>query len=449
MESIYQKLWDADMLGNGLPALRVGESTNESTGYVLVDEPQGLVDADHEVIKAVSIPESKQETYRLCERLFDNYAMERRAVEIVRPQETQEEMDFIDAIMRTRVIQVAKRYIGMSINRRISDQNFASLIKQTWFRYATSGSQRQATGFEHVFVGEQGSKVESIGGYHFWYKYYLDEGGKNTDNQAGRDRIRYYGTRYGGGRHADRGLLIPEIVTLSLSFDAPSGDTRRRQSGDIRLSKPVGGFFVGCSPEGLIALGMVRCLTQSGKIAKINGAEYQLDLHRMDDNPVSIRTFFPRFLRADFIDIRIPSQPRPTPKPSEPSKSEPTIPDAKTDPATQPPDIVDNPEFRVIAAMVNPKNPEGGQEFVQIMNISSEVANLEGWNLIAPNGVEFTLGDVEVEPGELHQFRFPTKQSVLRNKLGTISLTDPHDNLAQVCEYSSEAAAREGAPILF
>ena len=351
MDSIYQELWNADLLGNGLPALRVGEARDKASGYVVVDEP------------------------------------------------------------------------------------------------ASSGSQRDATGFEHVFVGEQGSKRNAIGGYHFWYKYYLDDGGQGILNSSNEDRMHYFGTRYGGARNPDRGILIPEIVTLALRFDAPLGDTRgARQGQSITLGKPVGGFFVGCSPEGLIALGMVRCRTQSGKIAKINGAEYQLDLHRMDGHPDSIRTFFPRFRRADFIDIKTPQSAPPSPPTPEPAPHTPPAPNTPPNTETEP---SENPALRIIAAMVNPKNPEGGREFVQLMNTSSDIINLDGWQIVAPNGTTFTLGEIPLEPGHVYRFVFPVKQSVLRNKLGTIQLLDEQDKIVQICEYTSEAAAQEGAPILF
>ncbi|NEO33686.1 MAG: lamin tail domain-containing protein [Symploca sp. SIO3C6] len=41
--------------------------------------------------------------------------------------------------------------------------------------------------------------------------------------------------------------------------------------------------------------------------------------------------------------------------------------------------------------MVNPKNPEGGREFVQIVNISGQTASLSGWQVVAPNGTTFEL----------------------------------------------------------
>ncbi len=200
----------------------------------------------------------------------------------------------------------------------------------------------------------------------------------------------------------------------------------------MTLRKPIGGFFVGCSPEGLIALGLVRCRTRGGKIAKINGAEYQLDLHRLSDNRNSIRTFFPRFRKADLIGI-----------------DEPTVPgDVRPEP-----DVVDVPSasvpFRILAAMVNPENPEGGREFVQIINQSQQVASLSDWKVIAPNGTGFHFGDVVVQPGDIFKFQIPKNEGILRNKAGTIELRNAQGQLVQSCAYTTDQAAKEGAPILF
>lgn len=422
MGDIYQDIWNADQMGNGVPALRPGEALNEAVGYVIVDERATAVGSEHRVLKEVEIPASKKQTYALCEKLFDNYALERAAGETVRIAETQEELNFIDAIVATPPIQSAREHLQESLGLQISDEILVAMIKETWFDMGSVGSQHDASGFEHVFVGEQASSTGKIGGYHFWYKYYLDEGGQSAAGAAGQDLIQYHGTKYHGAMEPEEGVLIPEIVTLSLTWEAPGGDS---DSNGRTLTKPIGGFFVGCSPECLVALGLVRCRTKSGKIAKINGAEYLLDLHRLDGRPNSIRTFFPRFRRADVIDIG-PTEPPPvTPEP-----------------------VADLP-FRIVAAMVNPINPEGGREFVQIINTSNRRQGLLKWRVVAPNGTGFDLADISVDPGEIFKFQIPKNEGVLRNKAGEIRLLNPSGILAQSCAYSSDDAAREGAPILF
>ncbi|MGI9415765.1 MAG: hypothetical protein ACR2PM_18970, partial [Hyphomicrobiales bacterium] len=312
MESIYQDIWNADQTGNGIPALRPGEATNDAAGYVIVDERATEVGSEHKVLREVVIPDAKMETYDLCAALFNNYALERAASEIIRPEEIQEELTFIDAILPTPPIQLARQHLESSLALNISNEMLAAMIKETWFDFGQAGNQRDASGFEHVFVGEQASSASKVGGYHFWYKYHLDDGGPDGVD----DRIAYRGTRYHKAEQPEKGVLVPEVVTLSLVWDAPEGDS---QGDGRKLEKSIGGFFVGCSPEGLVALGLVRSRTQSGKIAKINGAEYQLDLHRLDQRPNSIRTFFPRFRRADVVDIDTPPNGGGPGEPQEPS----------------------------------------------------------------------------------------------------------------------------------
>ncbi len=426
MEVIYQDIWNADQQQNGLPAIRPGEPGDFRQGFVRVDERATTVGSDFRVLQEVQLPDHKKSTYALCEKLFNNYALERAATEIIRPEESQEELDFIDAIVPTAPIQVARTYLEQSLNLSISDSMLAAMIKETWFAFGTAGSQRDASGFEHVFVGEQSSSANKIGGYHFWYKYFLDDGGRTQDMGERVDRIEYHGTRYQGAEQAAHGILVPEVVTLSLVWHAPGGDNGQGRT----LTKPIGGFFVGCSPEGLIALGLVRCRSQSGKIANINGAEYQLDLHRLDDRPNAIRTFFPRFRKAEVTRIVQPSDNPVTP-------ADPHIP-AGSNPVR---------EFRILAAMVNPVNPEGGREFVQLINLSNQTASLEGWQVVAPNGTGFVLDDISIAPGDTFKFVLPTAQGVLRNSHGQITLRNPTGNIEDSFSYSSEQSAHEGSVI--
>lgn len=424
--NIFQKIWNADQQGNGIPALRPHEEQDSSRGYVVVDERATSVSSDHRVLAKVVIPPSKRETYDLCERLFDNYALERRAREEVTSTETQEELDFIDAILSTPPIEVARQFLESSLDLTISPSLMAAMIKETWFTMGTSGNQPDASGFEHVFVGEQASKSSEIGGYHFWYKYHLDDAGDRLHHgSAIEDRIEYLGTKYGKADEPEKGVLVPEVVTLSLRWEAPLGEGRQ---GTKTLRKPIGGFFVGCSPEGMVALGLVRARTQTNKLAFINGAKYQLDLHRLDGNHKAIRTFFPRFISANIIDI-------------DDKKDEKEDTDGPIDVPASP--------FKILMAMVNPENPEGGKEFLQIANISDNPASLQGWKVVAPNGVTFELADIEVLPGDVFKFIVPSNNGILRNKAGKIQLKTPQNGVAGTYSYSTEQAKQEGQPIIF
>ena len=87
------------------------------------------------------------------------------------------------------------------------------------------------------------------------------------------------------------GRQVPEVATLAYRWRAYDYETRQRRP----LYEPIGGFWVGCSIEGLLALGTVRFFERGRVETTINGARYQIELYRSPDGR-SLRTFFPRFL---------------------------------------------------------------------------------------------------------------------------------------------------------
>ena len=427
---IYQQIWDADQATNGLPALRQGETGSDAVGFVVVDERDAAVTPDHRVIADVQLPVAKQETYRLCERLFNNYTLDPGIREFVTEEETQEEMDFIEAIVPLPPLQVAKAFMESDSGLSISNTMLAAMIKETWFLQGKAGS-KHASGFEHVFVGEQkptGDKPDDtavdLGGYHFWYKYYLDDAGDRLLSPVpGTDGIFYLGTEYNGADRPAQGILVPEIVTMEFRWNAPDFTA----GGTQLLKKSIGGFWVGCSPEGLIALGLVRARTRAGETAKINGSTYGLDLHPLSTNRKSIRTFFPRFQRSDFCESCPPN--------------------GGGNGGGNGPNV-DDGDVRIVAALVNPAGDESGRETVTLLNTAPTAANLAGWAIVAPNGWRFVFADVMLNSGEVQTFRMPAPSPQFRNREGAITLMDV-DGVHHRVQYSTEAARREGYTIVF
>src|SRR5262249_13686787 len=134
-----------------------------------------------------------------------------------------------------------------------------------------------------------------VQGYHFWWKYYLDDGfASEVDNARPGfpglmdDRIKYDHSAEKQGQ-----MAFPESVTISFAWDAPDSAERRIKE----LVKQTGGFFVGCSPEGLMALGTVRAHVGANapKTAVINGARYEMKMI-LSPSKQNIRTFYPIYL---------------------------------------------------------------------------------------------------------------------------------------------------------
>ena len=288
-DAIYQRIWDADQSAGGIPAIAADQAGDPARGFVRVDEHAGR-DPEHRLFTEVLIPAHKRRTYGLCKALFDNYRLDQSRPEDNRPEEARETLDLLEAITDSAPMTVAREHVEAQNGQSYSRDAWQELIFDLWFRQFDHGRNRDLSGFEHVAVGEQ--KRGEVNGHHFWYKYYLDDWAAF----AGQDDIDYHGSRYDGPRRHDGPLAAlgrqePEVVTLAYGWDAYDFETRQRRA----LYNPIGGFWVGCSIEGLLALGTVR-FSASGRVeAAINGARYQIELYRSPDGQ-SLRTFFPRFL---------------------------------------------------------------------------------------------------------------------------------------------------------
>jgi poly(U)-specific endoribonuclease len=84
---------------------------------------------------------------------------------------------------------------------------------------------------------------------------------------------------------------VPDVVTLAYRWDAYDYGARQRRA----LYEPIGGFWVGCSIEGVMALGTARFFERGRVETTINGARYEIALYRSPDGR-GLRAFFPRFL---------------------------------------------------------------------------------------------------------------------------------------------------------
>jgi hypothetical protein len=288
-DDVYHRIWDIDQATNGIPAILAEEAGDRARGFVKVDERAGA-DPEHRLFAEVHIPAHKRRSYDLCKALFDNYRLDQGKREDNRPEEARETLALLEAVTESAPMAAAREHVEARDGTRYSRAAWQELIFDVWFRQFEDGRNLDLSGFEHVAVGEQtGGRVN---GHHFWYKYYLDD----WTAFSGEDDIDYDGSRYDGphrreGRLTPIGREVPEVVTLAYTWDAYDFEARRRHP----LYKPIGGFWVGCSIEGLLALGTVRFFERGRIETTINGARYEVELHRSPDGE-SLRTFFPRFL---------------------------------------------------------------------------------------------------------------------------------------------------------
>jgi hypothetical protein len=300
---IYQRIWDADQAGSGIQALLPGQPKDPQRGYVVVDEKREA-SPQHHLMSEFLIPDAKAKTYLLARRLFNNYTLDQTKRENDKPEESDEVHDLLDAIVQSPPMDVARQFIEEQSGARISPFRFYQMLHQVWFTRFDSGENYDLSGFEHIVIGEQ--KEGKVQGYHFWYKYLLDDGLVTTEGSPLGDHITYMGAK-------DEGPRVPECVTIAYKWDAfdyESGQTRP-------LIKPIGGFFVGPSIEGLMALVMARFALEARapKQAIINSALYNLQLYRSPSGR-ELRTCYPEFVRVvgdNEASAPAPAPPQPAP----------------------------------------------------------------------------------------------------------------------------------------
>lgn len=412
MAGIYQEIWNADQACNGIEAILDSEVGTKDQGYVKVNSRlEEASDPNLRVLTEVHIPPNKTITYELCRKLFNNYTLAEPMPEFDTQQERREIHDFVMAIVETDPMAVARDYIERETKSTVSRERWYNTIVEMWFRRFSSGGDPELSGFEHVIVGEQ--EKSKVQGHHFWWKYYLDDGfarevddGKLIPSAAGlaQDRITYHGSKLAAGQQQ-----FPESVTISYRWQAPDYDN----SAFRPLFKKIGGFFVGCSIEGLMALGTVRAHrgVRAPQVAVIEGARYDLKLYH-SPNGQHIRTFYPVFLG-----------------PAEP-------------------DMVKQ-GVRIVAAMVNPHGHDAGFEVVTLVNVAPEEIPITHWRLQDKNDRIHVIGEKIMQPGEFFSIGLPSDNVQLSNKGGEIRLYNAQEQHVDRVSYSKTQARQQGATILF
>ncbi|WP_081160273.1 hypothetical protein [Ensifer aridi] len=422
---IYQQIWDADQSGNGVKPILAGADEAPETGYVRVVNTDGPATPSGElkVLSEVKIPEHKRTTYDLVRALFDNYALDEREAEVETPEERAEVHELLEAIIDTAPMQVARAYISEESGTPVSRDRWYATLTEQWFRRFSQSGDRDLSGFEHVFVGEQeGPKVQ---GYHFWYKYHLDDGlashiDRNRFPGFKDDRILYLRGHYKDGQEQ-----FPESVTVSYRWDAPDYDAGRTRP----LTKPIGGFFVGCSVEGLMAMGAVRAHrgARAPKEAVINGARYDMKLF-LDQSQRFVRTFYPVYLG--------------------PAGNQPTGSATPHGGGGQAPGVVSG-SVKIVAALVNPMGHDDGEETVTLVNTGIDTVSLDGWFLVDKMRNRFGIKDVTLAPGMATTVLLPRHSVQLSNKGGEIRLVDRAGSTTHLVTYSKAQADRQGETIIF
>ncbi|XP_037313718.2 poly(U)-specific endoribonuclease-C-like [Pungitius pungitius] len=219
-------------------------------------------------------------TYLHFGNLLDNYESSTGVSERVTSEELQENRLFIDSVMETNVMKRAHKYLVGKRQSPSDPEQFKRQLYDIWFRlyHRDKSGGEDSCGFEHVFVGETKFGQEIVG-LHNWVQFYRLEKHGHVD---------YKGYKARDGK--DTPDEDDHVLNLQFSW-----------KGSL---KPVGGCFVGVSPEFEVALFTIIFLMSTEKmtsvVVKVDEYVLELVVYR---HGKSIGTSFPKLLSGNHKDL--------------------------------------------------------------------------------------------------------------------------------------------------
>lgn len=228
---------------------------------------------DEEKLKSI-------ETFAHFINLLDNYEMSTGVSETVTSEELQENRLFIDAIVETELMKCAHNYLVKKGQSPADPRQFKKQLYEIWFRlyHRDRNGGEDSCGFEHVFVGET-KYGQEIMGLHNWVQFYLQEKHGHVDYKG-----------YKARDNKDRPDEDDHVLNLQFSWKG--------------LVKPVGGSFIGVSPEFEVALFTIIFLMSTEKmtsvVVKVDEYVLELVVYR---HGRSIGTSYPKLLSSNNRDL--------------------------------------------------------------------------------------------------------------------------------------------------
>ncbi|XP_034039751.1 poly(U)-specific endoribonuclease-C-like isoform X2 [Thalassophryne amazonica] len=220
------------------------------------------------------------DTYDHFIKLLDNYETSTGVSEIVTSEELQENYLFLDSILETDVMKCAHQYLVRKGWSPSDQAQFKRQLFDIWFRlyHRDRRGGEDSCGFEHVFVGETKFGQEVMG-LHNWVQFYLQEKHGHVDYKG-----------YKARDNKDTPDEDDHVLNLQFSWKG--------------LLKPVGGAFIGVSPEFEVALFTIIFLMSTEKMTSVmvKVDEYMLELV-VYRHSRSIGTSFPKLLSSNNRDL--------------------------------------------------------------------------------------------------------------------------------------------------
>ncbi|XP_029908800.1 uridylate-specific endoribonuclease C [Myripristis murdjan] len=280
LSTLFNELWRLDV-NRMKPGIDYTISVQGKAGFV---SPGSHVAQDHASLPLFSqVNETKLQaitTYSRFMKLLDNYERSTGVSEQVTAEEVTENNLFLDAVLQTGVMKRAHKYL-ISKGQSSSDlRQFKSQLYLIWFHlyHRERNGGVDSCGFEHVFVGETKAGREVVG-FHNWIQFYLQEKNRHLD--------------YKGYKARDHDLPDQDDHVLNLQFSWHG------------LVKPVGGAFIGPSPEFEMAIFTVIFLmnTERSTAVVVNVDQCQMELVVVRHGR-SLGTAYPKLLSSNSRHLR-------------------------------------------------------------------------------------------------------------------------------------------------
>lgn len=229
--NVLQQIWDSD--SNRLSSNEITLNTSGLRLVIRVNETKLLAN-----------------TFQAFTNLLDNYNHSIGVGEEYSEVELQEINNFLDAVLATKVMILAEKYLLENGKVEYRENSFRNILMELWFNPYSRSSKSNITdssGFEHVMVGEL--KGTTVSGFHNWLQFYREE-------KAGR--LRFINMTV---------IVEPNITGVTFAWN---GGT-----------KTMGTFFLGNSPELDMSLYTICALMFPNGLCKF----------RLHGNSLSLQTY--------------------------------------------------------------------------------------------------------------------------------------------------------------
>ena len=100
----------------------------------------------------------------------------------------------------------------------------------------------------------------------------------------------------------------------------------------------------------------------------------------------------------------------------------------------------------IIAALVNPKGKESGNEKISLLNITDKTVDLNGWKIEINGKNRQIITNQIIEP---NNFLTVKSKDSLSNSGGSIGLFNPEDELVHKVKYGKKDASKNGWTTVF